>query len=114
MFSGVLQRFIAWLFANEIAEERRKRLRLEVDCLAMRQRLNRLERAMKGFHIGAEENPQEGNWVVMAYKLGNRQYVNFYDFRGGNLGPFRDFLDRFRQAGAAVLVKSPFNRKPRT
>jgi len=63
--------------------------------------------AMAALHLSAN-SPREaklgGSWCVLAYEQGGRDIVRFYNFGTRNVGGLRDFLDKFRAAGAKVKV----------
>lgn len=87
--------------------------RLEAELRGLKLRQGNLELAAAQMKVGAKLSPKGGAWVVVAYTLGDREYVNFYDFQGSNLGSLRAFLESFVKAGMAVRLATPFDRQGR-
>jgi hypothetical protein len=117
MLNHLARWLLELLFASELQKLREQLTDLERLHKSNRKRIDRFEDVMDVLKLGADlgtgRTPPNGSWVVVAYELGDRQYVNFYDFGNKNIGALRSFLETFRKAGVATLVKSPFDRSPR-
>ncbi len=98
------------VFSRRMQTVSSKLERLEAEVRELKARQKILDMASAQMKVGAKLSPKGGAWVVVSYTLGDRDFVNFYDFNGSNLGSLRSFLENFVKAGMAVRLANPFDR----
>ena len=109
-YHKAVERLFSRVFRRQLQVAASRLERLEAEMRGLKQRQMNIELAAVQVKVGAKLSPKGGAWVVVAYTVGEREYVNFYDFRNSNMNALRDFLEKFVKAGMAVRLATPFER----
>lgn len=109
MIKKLFEKLMKDLVSRQLQSVKSQLERHEAEIKTLRARCANSERALRGMKAGAKVSPMKGSWVFLAYTLGEKDYLVFYDFGKNNIGAIRQMLEKFDKAGIATRLASPFD-----